>query len=161
MSVHAFCLSSRRAMVRSHAEGRVECRTDPDWFTPYQRREIIDWTPAYPVNVGVECLPQWMEKTGAKRIIGKGGMMSTEYKDYFVPNGAVYLSIVGGGTGGFLARGVTDIEAVLWAEELGIAQAIWVLSCAKMGPFRVACDRSGTSLFESKIPESSKGCAVL
>ena len=46
MSVHAFCLSSRRAVARLWPDGRVEYRTDPDWFTPYQRRETIDWTPA-------------------------------------------------------------------------------------------------------------------
>ena len=45
MSVHAFCLSSRRAVARIHADGRVGHRTDPDWFTPYQRRETIDWEP--------------------------------------------------------------------------------------------------------------------
>ncbi len=45
MSVHAFCLSSRRAVARIHADGRVEHRTDPDWFTPYQRRETVDWPP--------------------------------------------------------------------------------------------------------------------
>lgn len=46
MSVHAFCLSSRRAVARIWPDGRVEHRTDPDWFTPYQRRETVDWTPA-------------------------------------------------------------------------------------------------------------------
>jgi L(+)-tartrate dehydratase alpha subunit len=45
MSVHAFCLSSRRAVARLFPDGRVEHRTDPDWFTPYQRRETIDWQP--------------------------------------------------------------------------------------------------------------------
>jgi len=45
MSVHAFCLSSRRAVARIHADGRVEHRTDPDWFTDYQRRETVDWEP--------------------------------------------------------------------------------------------------------------------
>ena len=45
MSVHAFCLSSRRAVARIHADGRVAFRTDPDWFTDYQRRETIDWSP--------------------------------------------------------------------------------------------------------------------
>jgi len=39
VSVHAFCLSSRRAVARIHGDGRVEYRTDPDWFTPYLRRE--------------------------------------------------------------------------------------------------------------------------
>ncbi|HKL65521.1 MAG TPA: fumarate hydratase [Roseovarius sp.] len=43
MSVHAFCLSSRRAVARVYADGRVEYRTDPDWFTPYQRRETVEW----------------------------------------------------------------------------------------------------------------------
>lgn len=44
MSVHAFCLSSRRAVARIWADGRVEPRTDPDWFTPYQRRDTVEWT---------------------------------------------------------------------------------------------------------------------
>ena len=43
MSVHAFCLSSRRAVARIWADGRVEHRTDPEWFTPFQRRETVDW----------------------------------------------------------------------------------------------------------------------
>ncbi|MFV2034347.1 MAG: fumarate hydratase [Halocynthiibacter sp.] len=43
MSVHAFCLSSRRAVARIHADGRVRYRTDPDWFTDYQRRETVEW----------------------------------------------------------------------------------------------------------------------
>ena len=43
MSVHAFCLSSRRAVARIYADGQVEYRTDPDWFTPYQRRESVTW----------------------------------------------------------------------------------------------------------------------
>ncbi len=43
MSVHAFCLSSRRAVARLFPDGRVEYRTDPDWFTPYQRRETVEW----------------------------------------------------------------------------------------------------------------------
>ena len=44
MSVHAFCLSSRRAVARVFADGRVEYRTDPVWFTDYQRRETIEWS---------------------------------------------------------------------------------------------------------------------
>ena len=46
MSVHTFCLSSRRATVRIHADGRTEFRTDPQWFTPYMRRETVEWTPS-------------------------------------------------------------------------------------------------------------------
>ena len=43
MSVHSFCLSSRRATARLHADGSVEYRTDPQWFTPYMRRDTVDW----------------------------------------------------------------------------------------------------------------------
>ncbi len=49
MSVHAFCLSSRRAVARVYPDGRVEYRTDPDWFTPYQRRETVEWEPVMEV----------------------------------------------------------------------------------------------------------------
>lgn len=45
MSVHAFCLSSRRAVARLHANGDIVFRTDPDWFTDYQRRETVEWQP--------------------------------------------------------------------------------------------------------------------
>lgn len=43
MSVHCFCLSSRRATARLHADGTVEYRTDPQWFTPYMRRDSVGW----------------------------------------------------------------------------------------------------------------------
>ena len=43
MSVHAFCLSSRRACARIHPDGTVEQRTDPQWYTPYMRRESVEW----------------------------------------------------------------------------------------------------------------------
>ena len=102
-------------------------------------------------------LPEWMAKTGAKLIIGKGGMSSKDYKEYFVPNGAIYLSTVGYGTGALLGRGVERVEAVHWNEELGLAQAMWVLKCNRMGPFIVASDLKGECLFErenAKISEN-------
>ncbi len=43
VSVHTFCLSSRRATARIHASGEIEYRTDPQWFTPYMRRETVEW----------------------------------------------------------------------------------------------------------------------
>jgi L(+)-tartrate dehydratase beta subunit len=93
-------------------------------------------------------LPEWMAKTGARLIIGKGGMSSKDYKDYFVPNGAIYLSTVGYGTGALLGRGIEKVEAVHWRDELGLAQAMWVIRCNRMGPFIVASDLNGDCLFE-------------
>jgi L(+)-tartrate dehydratase alpha subunit len=46
ISVHCFCLSSRRAVARLHPDGRVEPRTDPQWFTPYLRRDTVEWRQA-------------------------------------------------------------------------------------------------------------------
>jgi L(+)-tartrate dehydratase alpha subunit len=43
MSVHMFCLSSRRATARIHGDGRVTYRTDPMWFTDYSRRTSVEW----------------------------------------------------------------------------------------------------------------------
>jgi L(+)-tartrate dehydratase alpha subunit len=43
MSVHMFCLSSRRATARVYADGRAEFRTDPEWFTDYSRRATVEW----------------------------------------------------------------------------------------------------------------------
>jgi len=50
ISVHTFCLSSRRATARIHADGSVEYRTDPKWFTPYMRRETIGWDSQEPAS---------------------------------------------------------------------------------------------------------------
>ena len=45
MSVHMFCLSSRRACARVHPDGRAQFRTDPVWFTDYMRRSTVEWHP--------------------------------------------------------------------------------------------------------------------
>jgi len=102
-------------------------------------------------------LDEWMEKTGARVIIGKGGMSSKHYRDIFVPHGAIYLSTVGYGTGALLGRGVKQVLDIHWQKELGLAQAMWVILAEKMGPFIVASDMAGNCLFErenAKIADS-------
>ena len=42
VGIHQFCLSSRRATARIHPDGRVQFRSDPEWFTDYYRREGIE-----------------------------------------------------------------------------------------------------------------------
>ena len=93
-------------------------------------------------------LKQWFEISGCRVIIGKGGMTEEDYRTHFVPNGAVYLSTVGYGTGALLGRGVKRIVDVHWLEDLGIAQAMWVLEVENFGPFLVESDANGNSLFE-------------
>ena len=104
---------------------------------------------------------EWMAKSGAKLIVGKGGMTSKDYKTHFVPNGAIYLTTVGYGTGALLGRGVENVEAVHWHEELGMAQAMWVLKCNRMGPFIVASDLAGQCLFERENAKIAPGIEKL
>ena len=92
-------------------------------------------------------MDDWFKMSGVKLIIGKGGMSSADYKKYFIPNRAIYLTTVGYGTGALLGRGIKDVK-VYWLEELGIAQAIWVLDVQNFGPFLVESDFEGRSLFE-------------
>ena len=42
MSVHMFCLSSRRATARVRRRPR-RVPTDPMWFTDYMRRSTVEW----------------------------------------------------------------------------------------------------------------------
>ncbi len=93
-------------------------------------------------------MARWFELSGAKIIIGKGGMRAEDYKRIFVPNGAAYLTTVGYGTGALLGRAVKRVRDVLWKDELGVAQAIWVLEVENFGPFIVESDLAGNSLFE-------------
>ncbi|MFV2034346.1 MAG: fumarate hydratase C-terminal domain-containing protein [Halocynthiibacter sp.] len=90
----------------------------------------------------------WIAKSGARLIIGKGGMSRRDYLEHFVPNGAIYLTTVGYGTGALLGRGVKRVKTVHWHKELGLAQAMWVLEAENMGPFIVESDMAGNSLFE-------------
>lgn len=93
-------------------------------------------------------MKEWFEISGANLIIGKGGMRARDYRELFVPAGAIYLTTVGYGTGALLGRGIRRVRDVFWLEELGNAQAMWVFEVENFGPFLVESDLSGNSLFE-------------
>ena len=92
----------------------------------------------------------WLSQSGAKLIIGKGGMSPADYRDILVPAGAIYLTTVGYGTGALLGRGIKGVRAVHWLKELGNAQAMWVFEVENLGPFIVESDLAGNSLFEQQ-----------
>jgi len=98
-------------------------------------------------------MDRWMEMSGTRVVIGKGGMSEADYKNTFVPRGAVYLTTVGYGTGALLGRGIRRVRDVFWLEELGIAQALWVFEVEDFGPFLVESDAKGNSLFEQNNRE--------
>ena len=93
-------------------------------------------------------LRRWFEISGCRIIIGKGGMTEQDYREVFVPHGAVYLTTVGYGTGALLGRGIKRVREAHWVEELGIAQAMWLFEVENFGPLLVESDSAGNSLFE-------------
>jgi len=93
-------------------------------------------------------MADWFKLSNAKLIIGKGGMSAQDYRDLFVPVGAIYLTTVGYGTGALLGRGIKSVRQVYWLEQLGNAQAMWVFEVENFGPFLVESDLDGNSLFE-------------
>lgn len=106
-------------------------------------------------------LDGWFKQSGCNIIIGKGGMTSAAYRQLFVPNNAIYLTTVGYGTGALLGRGIKNVASVHWMEELGLAQAVWVLDVAKFGPFIVESDLDGNSLFERENAKIAPGIEAL
>src|SRR5947199_5825872 len=106
-------------------------------------------------------LDGWFKLSGCNVIIGKGGMPSQVYHNSFVPNGAIYLTTVGYGTGALLGRGIKGVAGVYWLEELGLAQAVWVLDVENFGPFLVESDLAGNSLFERENAKIAPGIEKL
>lgn len=104
-------------------------------------------------------IEEWFRISGAKIIIGKGGMTSKDYREKFVPAGAIYLTTVGYGTGALLGRGIREVPALHWRKELGLAQAMWVIDAENMGPFIVASDIEGNCLFERENAKIAGGLA--
>ncbi len=102
----------------------------------------------------------WFKLSGAKLIIGKGGMSTDDYRDHFVPNGAIYLTTVGYGTGALLGRGVKRVRDLHWRDTLGLAQAMWVIEVENFGPFIVESDLAGNSLFERENAKIAKTLAA-
>ncbi len=92
-------------------------------------------------------MAEWLDLTGTKIVIGKGGMSPEDVRTILAPRGAVYLTTVGYGTGALLGRGVKGVRAVHWLAELGIAQAMWMFEVENFGPFLVDSDLEGNSLF--------------
>ena len=89
----------------------------------------------------------WFERSGARVIVGKAGLTERAYREWFVPFGAVYLTTVGYGMGASYGRCIKRVVEVHWLEELGLAQALWVLEVDRIGPFLVEGDATGRSLF--------------
>ena len=106
-------------------------------------------------------MADWIDTTGARIVIGKGGMAQKDYREVFAPRGAVYLTTVGYGTGALLGRGVKSVRDVLWLDELGLAQAMWFFEVERFGPFIVDSDLQGNSLFAQQNEQINRNIEKL
>ena len=93
---------------------------------------------------------EFLEKTGVKIIIGKGGMGPKTTKGC-VDNCAVH-TIFPGGCAVVAAEEVIDCEGVEWLD-LGMPEAMWKLKCNKFGPLIVSIDSYGNNLIENNKVE--------
>ena len=96
--------------------------------------------------------PWFIEKSGVRLIIGKGGMDAVTH-EAMRKHGCVYIQAIGG-AGAFYASCVRRVAGVSLLAEFGAAEAVWHFD---VEDFRgiVAMDTHGRSLFEDTRCASS------
>jgi tartrate/fumarate subfamily iron-sulfur-dependent hydro-lyase beta chain len=88
---------------------------------------------------------EFIDKTGTRLIIGKGGM-NKAVGEVMKKYGAAYLAFTGGAAV-LAAQRVRMVNGVFWLD-LGMPEAVWVLDAEEFGPLTVGMDAAGRSLFE-------------
>jgi fumarate hydratase subunit beta len=94
--------------------------------------------------------PEFIEKTGVKPIIGKGGM-NKGVSDAMAKFGCVYLAFTGGAAI-LAARGLNRVMGV-YLEELGMPEAVWIMDAKDFGPLVVGITASGENMFVNLAEE--------
>lgn len=89
---------------------------------------------------------EFIEATGVKLIIGKGGMGEKTTKAC-IDNKVVH-TVFPGGSAVVAASEVEEITDVEWLD-LGMPEAFWVLKVKEFGPLIVSIDTKGNNLFEN------------
>ncbi len=86
---------------------------------------------------------EFLRKYKARIIIGKGGM-GEKTLTALEEVGAVYCSFTGG-CGALAAKGLKEVRAYEWSD-LGMPEALWVITAENFGPLLVTMDSHGGSL---------------
>jgi len=89
---------------------------------------------------------EFIEKTGVRVIIGKGGMGS-KTAEACKKFGAVY-TIFTGGAGALAAKAVEEVKKVEWLD-LGVPEALWVMHVKEFGPLTVVIDSNGENFYDN------------
>jgi len=88
---------------------------------------------------------QFIEQTGVKLIVGKGGM-GPETTTGCLENKAVH-AVFPGGCAVLAATQVEEIERAEW-QDLGMPETLWVDRVREFGPLIISIDTKGNNLFE-------------
>ncbi len=99
---------------------------------------------------------EFLRKYKPRIIIGKGGMADKTLKA-LEEVGAVYCSFTGG-CGALAAKGLKSVEAMLWPD-LGMPEALWVITAEEFGPLLVTMDSHGNSIhdeMDKRVAERKK-----
>lgn len=90
----------------------------------------------------------FIEKTGVRLIIGKGGMMgdtARACKEF----GAIHCAFPGG-CAVVAAREVEEVTDVEWLD-FGMPEALWIMKVREFGPLVVSIDTKGNNLFDNNL----------
>jgi fumarate hydratase subunit beta len=93
---------------------------------------------------------EFIEKTGVRMIIGKGGM-GPKTTEACKRLGAVY-TIYPGGVAALAAKAIKRVIDVYWLD-LGVPEAMWVMEVEDFGPLTVIIDSKGNNFYERRYRE--------
>lgn len=88
---------------------------------------------------------EFLEKTGAKLVIGKGGM-GAKTAEACKELGTAY-AIYTGGAGALAAKSIKKVKGVEWLD-LGSPEALWILEVEEFGPLTVIIDSEGKNYYD-------------
>ncbi|MDR3437085.1 L(+)-tartrate dehydratase subunit beta [Telmatospirillum sp.] len=102
---------------------------------------------------------QFIEETGVKLIVGKGGM-GPETVEGCQAHKAVH-AVFPGGCAVLAATKVEEIERAEW-QDLGMPETLWVNRVKDFGPLIISIDTKGNNLFDqNKVKFNAKKGAVI
>lgn len=96
---------------------------------------------------------QFIEKTGVKLIIGKGGM-GKRTEEGCKTYKALHL-VFPAGNAVYAATKVERIKEVYWTD-LGMPESLWVCEVKEFGPLIVSIDAEGNNVFEQNKAEFNR-----
>ncbi len=98
---------------------------------------------------------EFLRKYKARILVGKGGM-GKKTLDALREVGSVYCSYTGG-CGALAAKSLKEVRAYEWSD-LGMPEALWVITAEEFGPLLVTMDSHGNSMHDDmdKIVASRK-----